>query len=88
MSSDQYARLLPLQRDIIRKGAALLAPGAFLLYSTCSIDPVENHDQAAWTAAELALSILDQSQLLPAAVPGDPASKYADGSYWALLART
>ncbi len=31
-----------LQRDLLKRGAMLLRPGGLLVYSTCSIDPLEN----------------------------------------------
>ena len=37
--------LLPVQSDILRAGAALTAPGGFLLYSTCTLLPEENEEQ-------------------------------------------
>jgi 16S rRNA (cytosine967-C5)-methyltransferase len=87
LASDQLARLIPLQREIMVAGAGLLAPGGVLVYSTCSIDQAENHDQAAWAASAEGpgLTLLDESQTLPSGLPGDPASAYRDGSYWAML---
>ncbi|MBT4058911.1 MAG: RsmB/NOP family class I SAM-dependent RNA methyltransferase [Euryarchaeota archaeon] len=35
-------KLNPLQVALVRKGAMLLAPGGRMVYSTCSMDPVEN----------------------------------------------
>lgn len=89
LASDQLARLIPLQREIIAAGAALLTRGGVLIYSTCSIDQSENHDQAAWAASSQGpgLMLLDESQTLPAGLPGDPPSTYRDGSYWALLTK-
>ncbi len=89
LASDQMVRLVPLQRDIIAKGASLLAPGGVLMYSTCSIDPAENHEQAEWaaSAAGPGLKVIDEEQALPTGVPGDPPSTYTDGSYWALFTK-
>jgi 16S rRNA (cytosine967-C5)-methyltransferase len=87
LSSDQWSRLLPLQREILRDGLSLLSPTGVLVYSTCSIDPAENHDQSEWAAANLPVTLAEESQALPAGSPGDPASAYADGSYWAVLRR-
>jgi 16S rRNA (cytosine967-C5)-methyltransferase len=89
LASDQLARLIPLQREIIAAGAELLAPCGVLVYSTCSIDQTENHEQAAWAASSQGpgLVLLDESQTLPAGLPRDPPSVYRDGSYWALLTK-
>ena len=35
-------RMFKMQLEIAMRGAALLAPGGSLVYSTCSIDPIEN----------------------------------------------
>ncbi len=35
-------KLNPLQVALVRKGAMLLAPGGRMVYSTCSMDPIEN----------------------------------------------
>jgi 16S rRNA (cytosine967-C5)-methyltransferase len=90
LASDQMVRLVPLQREIIAKGTSLLSPEGMLVYSTCSIDPAENHDQAEWAASPdgPGLKLLDEEQTLPSGTPGDPASAYGDGSYFALLSRT
>lgn len=41
--SERAGRMLhPLQVELLRKGARLLAPGGRMVYSTCSYDPVEN----------------------------------------------
>jgi 16S rRNA (cytosine967-C5)-methyltransferase len=38
-------RLLPLQREILRRGADALRPGGSLVYSTCTISASENQLQ-------------------------------------------
>ena len=50
--------LIALQRQLLAKAARLLAPGGRLLYSTCTTNPAENEEQAAWAAQTLGLSIL------------------------------
>ncbi len=50
--------LITLQRQLLTKAARLLAPGGRLLYSTCTTNPAENEEQAAWAAETLGLSIL------------------------------
>ncbi len=81
----QLARLTGIQREIVRFSKGLLGPGGVLLYSTCSIDPMENHAIATWAATELGLRTLDEELTLPKGLPGGEGSAYADGSYWALL---
>lgn len=50
--------LITLQRQLLAKAARLLAPGGRLLYSTCTTNPAENEEQAAWAAETLGLSLL------------------------------
>lgn len=48
--------LVELQRALLGRAAALLAPGGRLLYSTCTTNPAENQDQAEWAMDVLGLS--------------------------------
>ena len=86
LGPDQLARLAGIQKEIVRFSKGLLASDGVLLYSTCSIDPMENHAIAAWAENELGLKILDEELTLPKGLPGGEVSGYADGSYWALMA--
>jgi 16S rRNA (cytosine967-C5)-methyltransferase len=45
MTYDKIQELLPLQAQILRHGAELVKPGAYLVYSTCTINPDENQGQ-------------------------------------------
>jgi 16S rRNA (cytosine967-C5)-methyltransferase len=40
----EIARLRATQRDLLRQAASLLKPGGTLVYSTCSLEPEENHE--------------------------------------------
>ena len=57
----------PLQLQIALRGAALLAPGGLLCYSTCSLNPLENEAVVAelLTRCGGALEIVDSSAALP-----------------------
>lgn len=39
--------MIRLQREILDAGASLVPPGGVLVYSTCTLEPEENHEQVA-----------------------------------------
>jgi 16S rRNA (cytosine967-C5)-methyltransferase len=82
-SKKSIDQLIELQRKIIREQAPYLAPNAHILYSTCSIDPAENQEQARWLAEVMRANLIKEHTLLPA---GDTTT-YHDGGYHALLKR-
>lgn len=81
-----------LQREIMEDSAVVLRPGGLLIYSTCSIWPEENrgrveqflagHDDFALLREELTLPSLPET---PQAA--EPAERYHDGGYVAVLRR-
>ena len=81
LKPDESARLAELQLKLLGQAAGRLAPGGRLVYSTCSIEPIEN---------ELVVSrFLDLRPEFEQArrqehVPGRP----ADGGFQSLLVRT
>ncbi|WP_449241943.1 methyltransferase domain-containing protein [Desulfovibrio sp.] len=54
-AGDKTAPLVRLQRALLAKAAALLAPGGRLLYATCTTNVEENEEQTAWALSELDL---------------------------------
>jgi 16S rRNA (cytosine967-C5)-methyltransferase len=85
--SQQLSRLVTLQREILSNAMPLLAPGAAILYSTCSIEPEENEEQVAWAQKELGLTPSHLMRTMPAGGPGESPSGYHDGAFSALLTR-
>jgi len=81
----QLARLIPIQREIVRNGNELLVTGGTLVYSTCSVEVEENEDQVAWIRSKMGLELLDETRIRPAGQPGDPGSVYHDGAFSARL---
>ena len=75
--------LIRLQREIVNAAAPRLKEGGRLLYSTCSIDPTENEEQAAWIGREHGLRMEKQETTLPAGC----GCTYHDGGYYALMRR-
>ena len=78
-----------MRREIAEHHAALLdrsvAGRAAILWSTCSVDPTENREQASWIAQMSRGSIEMESMRWPSGAPGSPAGVYSDGSYHALV---
>jgi 16S rRNA (cytosine967-C5)-methyltransferase len=76
------ASLTALQREIAELAAPLLAPGGAVLYSTCSIEPEENQQQAEALAGRLNRSI----RKVESTLPGGSEASYHDGGFFALMA--
>ncbi|MFO0833242.1 MAG: transcription antitermination factor NusB [Phycisphaerales bacterium] len=86
-ATGQLERLTKLQREILAQGAALLKEGGTMLYSTCSIEPGENEQQAAWAGEHLPLTLQSQRRTHPSGLPGCGPAEYHDGSFSARLVR-
>ncbi len=89
LTPKSLAELVALQRQIIKTGVSLLSskPGSTLVYSTCSLEAIENQEQAAWIQSEYGLRQMWIHTLTPAGLPGESPSKYHDGSFAVGLAR-
>ena len=48
-----------LQREILANAADMVAPGGYLIYSTCTFNTTEDEDNAAWIAECLGLEPVD-----------------------------
>jgi len=86
-AENQFARLVRLQRAILNDGRALLRPGGAILYSTCSLEPEENEQQAAWACRDGVLRLEREATVRPIGLPGEAGVNYQDGGYSALLRR-
>ena len=62
--------LADLQRRILAASLPCLKPGGVLIYSTCTIDRLENEENLLYIKEELGMIPEDISGLLPAGVPG------------------
>lgn len=77
--------LVELQRQIITRAMAHLAPGGRLLYCTCSIEAPENQDQARWIVEQgQGLAVLKEATILPESGVNQEGD-YHDGSYHAVV---
>ena len=75
------ASLVRLQRRIIERAVPLVRAAGSVLYCTCSLEPQENQQQAAWLA-EMARATVESEHLC---LPSGCRTAYHDGSYRALL---
>lgn len=60
--------LVPLQKQIVRGAVTALKPGGTFVYSTCTVNPAENEEMAAWLSEELALEPVSLDEELPEAL--------------------
>lgn len=85
-SASSLKSLVDLQREIITRSLQFLAAGGHVLYSTCSVDRLENQQQTKWMLEQRQRHgpwrIDHENQLLPSGT----GVSYHDGSY-SVLAR-
>ena len=79
--------LRSLQKEIVEEALPLLAPGAHVLYSTCSLEPAENEEQVNWIQRRFDAKILLSRRVEPVGQPGRKDTPYSDGGFHALLTR-
>ncbi len=77
---DDLRQLVDLQTRLLRTATQYVRPGGVIVYSTCSIEPEENHQVIETILKSTPELYLEASE---DAVPGRP----ADGGYWARLRR-
>jgi 16S rRNA (cytosine967-C5)-methyltransferase len=68
----QAERLTDTQRQIVADAIRLLTPRGAILYSTCSLQPEENHAIARWAKTWHGFTIARERITLPAGLPGEP----------------
>ena len=62
---EQLLELANLQKTILTNAASYVKPGGLLLYSTCTINPEENIDNAKWFLEHFDFSPENISELIP-----------------------
>ncbi len=67
-SPTEVDELVQIQRDIVTASITMLKPGGVLIYSTCTIHPKENEQNAQWIEDELGLVPESLNQYLPGAL--------------------
>lgn len=75
--------LCRVQRRVLKRGVELLAEGGRLVYSTCSINPIENESviHRILEESDGGLELVDVSKELPGL-------KYAPGTFFSFLFST
>lgn len=68
VSLEKLAELAALQREILSVAAGYVKPGGTLVYSTCTIDRMENEEQRDWILEHLPFEPVDLAGRLGAAV--------------------
>lgn len=79
-SGERERSLAALQRKILTNAAAYVRPGGTLLFSTCTINRMENEENTRWLEEQFPLEKRAERQLLPGTCSGD-------GFYYAVLTR-
>ncbi len=89
------AELAGLQREILSVVHRYVRPGGFLIYSTCTINPEENEENARWFAGNFPFRLRRAKEWLEAGAPetGDylqllPGVHESDGFFAAVFERT
>lgn len=62
---ENLLELTNLQRNILSNAAEYVKPGGILIYSTCTINPAENSDNAAWFLAHFPFEGVDIKEVIP-----------------------
>ena len=68
VTGSDMEQLADLQRRILTNVVRYLKPGGVLIYSTCTIDPAENEENAKFIEEQLGLTPDDLRQYLPSDV--------------------
>lgn len=65
ITKEQLLELSNLQKTILTNAASYVKPGGVLLYSTCTINPEENRDNAVWFLDHFNFSKEDITDVVP-----------------------
>lgn len=65
LKEEQLPQLQQLQREILKNAVKYVKPGGILLYSTCTINPSENIDNANWILSREGFSGYSLKENLP-----------------------
>jgi len=72
MTEEGEKELVKLQRDILNQVCSYVKAGGTLLYSTCTIDRMENEENVAWFLEKhTEYTLLRMQQIFPGETYGD-----------------
>lgn len=75
ITNEQLLELSNLQKTILTNAASYVKPGGVLLYSTCTINPEENVENAKWFLAHSDFEIEDITEYVPNGLKGSMIDK-------------
>ena len=85
VDSAHMKSLIDLQKQIIADSLYYRDDNGYILYSTCSIEPIENERQSAWIKKWHKMRVISQESHMPKGLPHEKSTRYCDGGYHALL---
>ena len=65
VTKEALAEITQLQREILENVVRYVKPGGALMYSTCTINPAENRQMAAWICEQFSFVLEDMSSYMP-----------------------
>lgn len=71
VTRESLTEIQTLQREIITNVIDYIKPGGTLMYSTCTMNPGENEEMAAWICETFGLEPVDMKDRLPAVLAGE-----------------
>lgn len=71
VTRESLEEIQKLQKEIITNVIDYIRPGGILMYSTCTMNPRENEEMAAWICGTFGLETVRMEDSLPAALAGE-----------------
>lgn len=68
VTEQSLAEVASLQREILSNVVSYVKPGGILMYSTCTLNPAENEEMAAWICEQFGFAPVSMAQRLPVAL--------------------
>lgn len=94
ISSMQLEELSVLQKEILKTVSSYVKVGGRLVYSTCTINKSENHENVDWILGNLPFKLVDLSDVMPEQIKVEngfvqvmPGQYYMDGFFIAVFER-